>query len=111
MYVFYLKDFFCFYQHYRSLSNPKTKEKRTILFNLAKSIQFCHQKGVLHKDLKLENIMVTPNLKTVLVDFGYSEKLPKPKGQSIKFCGTPFYVPPEFIKKDTIRGKTLAFFK
>ena len=81
------------------------KEKRTIVYNLAKCILFCHKNGILHKDLKLENIMVKDNLSVTLVDFGYSEVIPRPKGIGVKFCGTPFYVPPEFIKKDKVHGE------
>ena len=81
------------------------REKRTIVFNLAKCVHFCHKNGILHKDLKLENIMVGLDLSTILVDFGYSEIIPRPKGIEIKYCGTPFYVPPEFIKKEKARGE------
>jgi serine/threonine protein kinase len=85
------------------------KEKRKIIYNIAKCINFCHQKGILHKDLKLENVMITPELQTTLVDFGYSEVVPQPKGSPVKLCGTPFYVPPEFIKKEAVRGNYFLF--
>lgn len=71
---------------------------------MSKCIQFCHKNGVLHKDLKLENIMVENDLSVRLVDFGYSELVPRPKGKSPRYCGTPFYVPPEFIKKERNYG-------
>ena len=54
--------------------------------------------------------MVGLDLSTILVDFGYSEIIPRPKGTSINYCGTPFYVPPEFIKKEKSRGINIIEF-
>jgi serine/threonine protein kinase len=48
--------------------------------------------------------MVKSDLEVKLVDFGYSEVIPRPKGKQTKYCGTPFYVPPEFIKQEPSRG-------
>lgn len=69
-------------------------------------MQFCHSQGVLHKDLKLENVMVSADLSVSLVDFGYSELIPRPRGKAPRYCGTPCYVPPEFIKKERCHGGT-----
>ena len=42
--------------------------------------------------------MIDPYKSVKLIDFGYSEILPRDKPSEIKLCGTPYYIPPEFIK-------------
>jgi serine/threonine protein kinase len=53
----------------------------------------------------MENIMVRPDKSVKLIDFGYSEILPRPSNKIVKFCGTPYYMPPEFIMNKYFNGK------
>jgi serine/threonine protein kinase len=39
-----------------------------------------------------------------LIDFGYSLNVNSPKGSPSKFCGTPYYIPPEYLRKDATLG-------
>ena len=48
--------------------------------------------------------MITPDKKVKLIDFGYSEILPRVQVDEIQFCGTPYYIPPEFIKSAYFKG-------
>ena len=79
--------------------------KRDILYKIAKAIEFCHSKGVLHKDIKPENIMVKKDRTIRLIDFGFSEIISNNNSQSFSFCGTPYFVPPEFLKKQPSKSK------
>merc|ERR1712062_367920 len=64
-------------------------------------LRYCHHQGVLHNDLKLENIMVDkvngePHIK--LIDFGMAVLLePCTGSQSKMFQGTQAYMAPEVI--------------
>lgn len=67
-----------------------------------------HEKGIAHRDLKLENILVYTATSTVssyeqryvkIIDFGFSVDVTKPHDASI-YCGTPSYMAPEIIKRD-----------
>jgi serine/threonine protein kinase len=43
-----------------------------------------------------------------LIDFGYSTVISKEiENKKQRFCGTPYYFPPEFIQKKQIQGKQL----
>lgn len=45
-----------------------------------------------------------------LIDFGYSLNVFHRKGSPSKFCGTPYYIPPEYLRKENILGILLLFF-
>ena len=82
-------------------------EKRKLFLKICENVFYCHKQKVLHKDIKLENIMIRSNLDIKLIDFGFSEILPRKKNEKPKFCGTPYYIPPEFLKKINYNSKHL----
>ena len=61
-------------------------------------IEYCHNKNIVHRDIKLENIMIDSNLNIKIIDFGFGLSVSKDKKLNI-FCGTPSYMAPEMIKK------------
>lgn len=75
------------------------------MLKIIKAVMYCHSKGVIHKDLKLKNIMIDKLNKVRIIDFGCSEILPRKYYELIHFCGTPYYMAPEMIKKTKFSGK------
>ncbi|GAA5965296.1 hypothetical protein JCM3765_007154 [Sporobolomyces pararoseus] len=71
---------------------------------LVAAIALCHERGILHADIKPQNIMIAPDLSTRLCDFGMSLFLPPPNSPRSAFpidphgLGTPTYSPPEFVR-------------
>ena len=65
---------------------------------LVSAMAYCHTKGISHRDLKLENILVTPQNLIKIIDFGFSVKT-KQEGKCQVFCGTPAYMAPEIITR------------
>lgn len=66
-------------------------------------MQYLHDKNVAHRDLKLENLIVTDSHKVSLIDFGFSICGGADKKLKI-FCGTPNYMAPEIVEKKTYYG-------
>ncbi|KAM0872277.1 hypothetical protein ACQ4PT_038830 [Festuca glaucescens] len=63
------------------------------------AIDFCHSRGVYHRDLKLENLLVDDTDNVKVSDFGLSavRKSQRQDGLLHTTCGTPSYVAPEII--------------
>ena len=76
-----------------------------IAFNIALALYHCHLANVIHRDVKLENIMISKNLSIRLIDFGYGTVLGHSNQKLFKYCGTPYYMPPEIILKKGYDGK------
>lgn len=54
--------------------------------------------NVVHRDIKLENILLDSNHNIKIIDFGFSIIIPDDKKLKI-FCGTPSYMSPEIVSK------------
>lgn len=90
----------------RAPSNrSKLLKKRTIALNVAAALAECHRRGVVHRDVKLENVMIRPDLTVCLIDFGYGRVLRHADEQLNKYCGTPYYMPPEIIQRAGYDGR------
>jgi len=67
------------------------------------AIECCHKNNIIHRDIKLSNIMVDENKDIKLIDFGVSNFI----GEGIfrtTFCGTPAFVAPEILLGDKYWG-------
>ncbi|GAA6005899.1 hypothetical protein JCM10207_007267 [Rhodosporidiobolus poonsookiae] len=68
------------------------------------ALRWCHGRGVLHADVKGQNVLIAANLTPRLSDFGNSLFLPPPSSPSHLLptdphgLGTPSYAPPEFVR-------------
>lgn len=62
---------------------------------ILKATQYIHEQGIVHRDLKLENIMLTDTYNIVILDFGLSHV----SGSYLQTsCGSPAYAAPEIWK-------------
>ncbi|XP_054902350.1 NUAK family SNF1-like kinase 1 [Poeciliopsis prolifica] len=75
---------------------PET-EARSIFRQIASAVHYCHKNGVVHRDLKLENILLDKDLNVKLADFGLSNNFQT--GSLLQtYCGSPLYAAPEIVK-------------
>ncbi|KAI2558593.1 serine/threonine kinase 33, partial [Homo sapiens] len=82
-------------------------ETRWIIQSLASAIAYLHNNDIVHRDLKLENIMVKSsliddnneiNLNIKVTDFGLAvKKQSRSEAMLQATCGTPIYMAPEVI--------------
>ncbi|VDN33394.1 unnamed protein product [Gongylonema pulchrum] len=65
------------------------------MYQLTSALAYCHQKKVIHRDMKPENVLISANGDLKIADFGWSVHEPSSKRSTV--CGTPDYLPPEMI--------------
>ncbi|XP_029341484.1 testis-specific serine/threonine-protein kinase 1-like isoform X3 [Acyrthosiphon pisum] len=75
---------------------------RKWFMELVNAIEYCHTKGVVHRDIKCENLLMDTSYNIKLSDFGFARNnMIKKNGQmktSSTFCGSYAYASPEILK-------------
>ena len=75
-----------------------------LILQCAEALGYAHEKGVLHRDLKLSNIFLQKNGEIKVLDFGLAKGLgDKSMTATGMIVGTPAYVPPEVMKGEKTR--------
>lgn len=68
---------------------------KTILTNILAGLKCCHDKKIVHRDIKPQNIIVdVHSFEIKIIDFGLSLDLEKSDKASFKKCGTMGYMAP-----------------
>ena len=75
-----------------------------ILMAACNAVHFAHSRGIVHRDIKLENVMIGSFGEVYVVDWGIATRMPEPgaraRGPTV---GTPAYMAPELVKGDLAR--------
>jgi len=90
---------------YEEIVKRKTfteKDASRIMSQLFSALAYLHERGIVHRDLKLENLLLVKEndteLNIKLADFGLSKLY---SGKALQTaCGTPFYVAPDILMGD-----------
>ncbi|XP_052126458.1 testis-specific serine/threonine-protein kinase 6 [Frankliniella occidentalis] len=68
---------------------------------LADAVQYCHELGIVHRDIKCENLLMDADLNIKLSDFGFArrgESTAQAPHLSETFCGSYAYASPEILR-------------
>ncbi|KAJ3970279.1 kinase-like domain-containing protein [Lentinula raphanica] len=76
---------------------------RTYLGQIADALCFLHSHGIVHRDIKDENVVLGPHGRCILIDFGSSGLIKKNGWDS--FSGTLDYAGPEILRGERYHGK------
>lgn len=91
-------------QFVRQRTRLSETEAKSIFRQLMYGVRVCHSNMVLHRDFKLDNILLNAKLNTAKIwDFGISKFI---KADEIlnEDCGTPAYLAPEIIADTGYKG-------
>jgi serine/threonine protein kinase len=83
-----------------------------ILRQVADALAFVHEQGVVHKDVKPENVLVNAKAEARLIDFSLAQtRMDRMLQFSKRSSGTPLYMPPEQIRgeKCDLRADVYSF--
>lgn len=79
---------------FKDLDVKKTSQQ------ILRIVQFLHQNRIVHRDIKLENILIDHNDNVRICDFGFSMNLSGISSEELfdcNDCGSPDYISPEFL--------------
>lgn len=80
-------------EYLRAQPNKRVSEDnlRIIMTEIFKALAYLHSKNIVHRDIKLENILISKDMQIKLIDFGFSTY---DNQIHYDFCGTPHYISP-----------------
>lgn len=83
------------------------QEARLYFTQIGQALEYCHRAGVCHRDLKLENVLITREGIVKLADFGFANIFVDQEHEILlkTTCGTPAYIAPEILKHAPYHGE------
>ncbi|KAF5888651.1 NUAK family SNF1-like kinase 2, partial [Clarias magur] len=79
------------------------REARHIFRQIVSAVHYCHRNGIVHRDLKLENILLDANGDVKIADFGLSNLYRRDEYLQT-YCGSPLYASPEIVNGRPYKG-------
>jgi len=68
-----------------------------MLLDVTSALAYLHDRELMHRDLKTQNIVLDGSLRAVLCDFGFARKASKSNQMAMTICGTDEFMAPEVI--------------
>lgn len=84
-------------------------EAARIVTRICEALQYAHDHGVIHRDVKPDNIMCCANGEVKLTDFGVARIVSSPATHIGRPIGTPRYMAPEQWRGDLVEGRADVF--
>ena len=80
-----------------------------IIGQAAEALDYAHRKGIVHRDVKPANIIITTEGTVKITDFGIAKIEKSNLTGTGQFLGTPNYMSPEQVTGDSVDGRTDLF--
>ena len=93
-------DLLTYVRQRRKLTEDAAK---SVFLRLVDGLNYCHAKSILHRDIKLDNILLNAVGHIKICDFGVS-KIVQRGERMTEQCGTPAYIAPEIIRDRGYEG-------
>jgi len=86
------------YTFIRNTQNIRESQAAFIFQQIVSAMSYCHAMGVVHRDLKPQNVLITNYPQIKVTDFGLCGFVIE-ESKMRTFCGSPFYAAPECLKQ------------
>ncbi|KAJ2159716.1 kinase that interacts with cdc31p [Coemansia sp. RSA 552] len=78
------------------------KYTASIMYGVLLALGYLHTSGIMHRDIKAANVLVTDAGVVQLCDFGVARQVMQASAKSYSFVGTPYWMAPEVIQKGQV---------
>ncbi|KAF5899858.1 serine/threonine-protein kinase SIK2-like isoform X1, partial [Clarias magur] len=85
------------------LSEPEARRK---FWQILSAVEYCHNRNVVHRDLKAENLLLDGHMNIKIADFGFANFFQAGKPLAT-WCGSPPYAAPEVFEGQQYEGPQL----
>jgi hypothetical protein len=87
------------------ISHGRLRERAARKFarQIGSALEYCHRNSIVHRDLKIENILISKTGNIKIIDFGLSN-LFSPHSHLSTFCGSLYFAAPELLNAKAYTG-------
>jgi serine/threonine protein kinase len=88
---------------------PSVEVSLDLVWQLAEALDYAHAQNIVHRDIKPANILVTPEGRAKITDFGVARLTHSEITMQGQLMGTPSYMSPEQLKGEAMDGRSDLF--